>query len=98
MTLIALPPLLEGKWSLTPTSPLAGGTYTAVATQTNLLAETGVSEPPVTFTVEAAPVVTINPTGQTVLAGEGATFAGVGLGCADADGAVAGFDGRWCDV
>ena len=80
VTLIALPPVLEGKWSLTPTSPLAGGTYTAVATQTNLLAETGVSEPPVTFTVEAAPVVTTNPAGQTVLAREGATFVAAASG------------------
>ncbi|HEY5044408.1 MAG TPA: PKD domain-containing protein [Solirubrobacteraceae bacterium] len=79
VALVALPPLLEGKWSLTPTSPLAGGTYTAVATQT-LVAETGFSEPPVTFTVEAAPVITTNPTGQTVLAGEGATFVAVASG------------------
>ena len=60
LTLTTLPLPLEGTWSLTPPSPLADGTYTAVATQTNLVLETGTSEPPVTFTVDTtAPVVSL---------------------------------------
>ncbi len=54
VTLTSLPLQLEGTWSLTPPSPLADGTYTAVATQTNLLMETGTSAPPVTFTVDTS--------------------------------------------
>jgi len=53
LTLTASPLLLEGTWSLTPLSPLADGTYTAVATQTNLVMETGTSTP-VTFTVDTS--------------------------------------------
>src|SRR5437660_131040 len=56
-----LPPL-EGTWSLEPSAPLSDGVYTAQATQTNLLMETGRSEPPVTFTVDtSSPTVTLDP-------------------------------------
>src|SRR5438045_4376355 len=41
-------PPVEGTWSLEPTAPLSDGVYTAQAAQTNLLLETGRSEPPVT--------------------------------------------------
>jgi hypothetical protein len=61
-----------GEWSLTPTPLLGEGTYTALATQPYEL-ETSTSGP-VTFTVDAAPVITSNPGDQTVLAGEPATF------------------------
>lgn len=53
--------LLGSTWSLGPTEPLDDGTYTAQATQTNLVLETGASLP-VTFTVDtSAPTVTLNP-------------------------------------
>src|SRR4029077_18786525 len=52
--------LLGSTWSLGPAELLEDGTYTAQATQTNLLSETGTSSP-VTFTVDtAAPTVTLN--------------------------------------
>jgi hypothetical protein len=47
-------------WEVAPESPLAPGQYTAVAEQTNMLSETGES-PPVSFTVDTAPVVSIEP-------------------------------------
>src|SRR5438067_8150016 len=54
-------PPSEGTWSLEPTAPLGDGVYTAQATQTNLLMETGRSEPPVTFTVDtSSPTVTLD--------------------------------------
>src|SRR5262245_60504384 len=53
--------LLAGTWSLGPTEPLNDSTYTAQATQTNLLLETGTSLP-VTFMVDtSAPTVTLDP-------------------------------------
>src|SRR5437764_1175342 len=55
-------PPVEGTWSLEPTAPLSDGVYTAQAAQTNLLLETGRSEPPVTFTVDtSSPAVTLDP-------------------------------------
>jgi hypothetical protein len=61
-TLPMLLPPLVGAWSVGPAEPLADGVYTAQATQTNLLSETGVSEPPVTFTVDTvSPAVSLNP-------------------------------------
>ena len=62
-----------GTWSVTPTLPLADGKYTAVAKQLNEASEAEASAP-VTFTVHAAPVVTSNPLGTTVNAGEDASF------------------------
>jgi len=54
-------PPVDGTWSLEPTAPLSDGVYTAQATQTNILTETGRSEPPVTFTVDtASPTVTLD--------------------------------------
>ncbi len=61
-----------GEWSLL--APLLGqGTYTAVASELNEAAELTLS-PAVTFTIDAAPVVTSNPTDEVVTAGEAATF------------------------
>jgi hypothetical protein len=60
-TLTTLLPPLVSVWSAGPAEPLADGAYTVQATQTNLLGETGSSEPPVTFTVDtAAPTVSLN--------------------------------------
>src|SRR3989442_5300785 len=54
-------PPVEGTWALEPTEPWSDGVYTAQATQTNVLVETGRSEPPVTFTVDtASPTVTLD--------------------------------------
>jgi hypothetical protein len=54
-------PLPGGAWWLETAEPLADGTYTAQATQTNPASETGASLP-VTFTVDTgAPAVTLNP-------------------------------------
>jgi hypothetical protein len=61
-SLTTLLPPLDGAWSVGPSDALADGVYTAQATQTNSLSETGASEPPVTFTVDtAAPAVALNP-------------------------------------
>lgn len=73
-TLTTLLPPLEGAWSVGPSEVLPAGVYTAQATQTNSLAETGSSQPPVTFTTGSAPVITSNPDDQTVLVGQPATF------------------------
>jgi large repetitive protein len=50
--------IFGGRWSLPPFKPLPDGTYTALATQTNSLHETGRSAP-VTFTVDTAPPVVV---------------------------------------
>jgi len=53
-------PLFE-EWSAGPTADLPDGTYTAEATQANLVSEPGASAP-VTFTVDTvAPVVSLTP-------------------------------------
>ena len=50
----------DGTWSVGPSEALPDGTYTAQAAQTNLLMETGTSEP-VSFTVRTtSPTVTLN--------------------------------------
>ncbi len=49
----------SASWEVTPASALAPGEYTAVAEQTNVFLETGESSP-VTFTIDTAPVVSIN--------------------------------------
>lgn len=81
-TLSTLLPPLEGTWTLTPSTPLPVGTYTAVAEQTNLTFETGASSP-VTFTVDTtAPEVTLAPVASPsndatpVLTGTAGTDAG----------------------
>jgi hypothetical protein len=79
-TLTTLSPPLGGVWLLEPVADLPYGVYTAQATQTNSLPETGTSEPPVTFTIAAAPVVTSEPADRTVLAGKGAAFVAVASG------------------
>jgi hypothetical protein len=54
-----LPPA-EGTWTIAPIEALEPGTYTALAEQTNLLTETGVSEA-VTFTVDTTkPIVSLS--------------------------------------
>jgi hypothetical protein len=54
-------PPAAGTWTLSPSTPLVPGQYTAVAEQTNALSETGKSTP-LTFTIKtAAPAVTIDP-------------------------------------
>ncbi len=68
----------EEAWMLTPAA-LGEGTYTAVALQAGELGEPGESEP-VTFTVEAAPVIQTNPVSATVTAGETATFTAAASG------------------
>jgi Immunoglobulin I-set domain len=77
----ALPtlPVLE-TWSTGLSQTLAGGVYTAQAVQTYALTETGVSNPPVTFTVDAAPVVTEKPADGTAVAGEGVMFTAAASG------------------
>jgi len=61
LALTPLEPWFEGAiWKLTPESPLAPGEYTAVVSQTNAVAETGESLP-VTFIIDTAPVVWIDP-------------------------------------
>src|SRR5665213_1978427 len=70
-----------GTWSVGPAASLNPGTYTAQATQTNLLSETGTSE--VTFTVEpplcsASPSIKEQPTSQTVTEPSTATFTAAG--------------------
>jgi hypothetical protein len=79
-TLTTLSPPLGGVWSLEPVADLPYGVYTVQATQTNSSAETGTSEPPVTFTVAAAPMLTSEPVDLTVLAGEGASFSAAASG------------------
>jgi hypothetical protein len=54
-TLTSASPPIGGTWSLEPTAPLADGTYTAQAGQTNGMGETARSEPPVTFAVDTTP-------------------------------------------
>jgi large repetitive protein len=57
----ALPAPLEETWQATPSPPLADGTYTAVARQTNFLLEEGESNL-VTFTVDTTPpLVSVDP-------------------------------------
>ncbi len=51
--------MVEDSWEITPATPLDQGEYTAVAEQTNEEGATGTSAPPVTFTVETEPVVTV---------------------------------------
>jgi hypothetical protein len=60
-TLRAPAPVLSGSWSAAATTPLADGTYTAVAEQDELfgLQQTSVSEP-YTFTVSTLPRVTLD--------------------------------------
>ncbi len=59
--------ILEDTWEITPGTPLEQGQYTVVAEQTNSEAALGTSVP-VTFTVEAAPVVTLtSPAGGAAL-------------------------------
>lgn len=58
-TLQTLLPPLAGVWALTPPTPLASGTYTAIAEQAPAEEEAGVSAP-VTFTIDTtAPAPTI---------------------------------------
>lgn len=58
-------PLLE-EWSTGPTAELPDGTYTAEATQANLLLEGGVSVP-VTFTVDTvSPVMSLTPSAPSI--------------------------------
>lgn len=67
----------EASWEITPAS-LAPGQYTAVAEQTNAEPALGTS-PPVTFTMEAAPVVTLtSPVGGAVLKTSEPTLTGAG--------------------
>lgn len=84
-TLSTLLPPVSGTWALAPLLPLGEGTYTAVAEQTNLTAETGASAP-VTFTVDTtAPVVSLEPppspsnNASPTLAGSAGTLEGDGL-------------------
>ncbi|MGO9791614.1 MAG: immunoglobulin domain-containing protein, partial [Solirubrobacteraceae bacterium] len=77
-TLTFEPLFPEETWTLTPAA-LGEGTYTAVALQAGELGEPGESAP-VTFTVEAAPVVQTNPVSATVTAGETATFTATASG------------------
>jgi hypothetical protein len=69
---------LEGAWLAEPAS-LAPGVYTAVATEQTETAETSTSAP-ITFTIEATPVVTANPNAQAVKAGEEAVFTATASG------------------
>jgi major membrane immunogen (membrane-anchored lipoprotein) len=76
----------EASWEITPAS-LAPGQYTAVAEQTNSEAASGTSLP-VTFTVEAAPAVTLTaPAGGAVLKTSEPNLTGAG-GTAPWDGPV----------
>ncbi len=74
----AAPNVLLETWELA-LGPLTPGVYTAVAAEEGLLGETLESEP-ATFTVQAAPVVTLDPTDQTVEAGETASFTSAATG------------------
>jgi len=68
-----LPDLSPGEtWTLDPAA-LPEGTYTALASELNEEAELTFSAP-VTFTIEWKPSITSSPGGQTVLAGEAASF------------------------
>jgi hypothetical protein len=98
---------LLGNWSLTPTTPLADGTYTITATQTDLLGNTSGDSAAVIFTVDttapAAPVVT-GPSDGAMVGTATPTITGTGEPGATVevviDGAVVGTtvvgpDGTW---
>jgi len=59
----------DGTWTLTPTTPLADGSHTVSATQTDAAGNTSPASTPVTFTVDtvapAAPVITSPTDGST---------------------------------
>ena len=57
----------EDTWEITPKTPLEQGEYTAVAEQTNLETGSGTSAPPMTFTVETEPVVTVTSPAEGAL-------------------------------
>ena len=46
--------LAQGAWSCTPTAPLADGTHTITATETDRAGNVGAASAPVTFTVDSA--------------------------------------------
>ncbi len=75
--------LSEDTWEITPATPLEQGEYTAVAEQTNLETGSGTSAPPVTFTVETRPVVTlVSPAENAVLKASEPTLSGQAEGAA----------------
>jgi len=78
----------SGSWSATPAA-LQNGTYTAVATQNDVLNDTD-SSSPVTFTVNnpAPPTVTLNSLGTAPLSTSSPTFTGT-AGTATGDSNVA---------
>jgi Bacterial Ig-like domain/Immunoglobulin I-set domain len=67
-------------WTAGQVEALADGTYTVQAEQSDEAGNVGVSEPPVTFTVDTAPVVTSDPVDRTVRAGEDAVFTAAASG------------------
>jgi large repetitive protein len=71
----------EATWELAPGSSLEPGQYTALAVQTNAFSEEGRSEP-VTFTIDAAPAVSIysmgSPTNDSKPKLSGTASSGVG--------------------
>ncbi|WP_419420274.1 Ig-like domain-containing protein [Legionella sp. D16C41] len=69
-----------GTWALTPATPLADGTYTIRATQTDAAGNISPASTPVTFTVDtvvAAPVIT-TPTNGSIINDPTPTISGTG--------------------